>query len=83
MHENRGLNPYIEDVTRRLAKDYEARLNELPDFTPETLFPRFKESRIVYPFHGGVRWSPWHHLNVTTLFGGMLRYAAADSYGHT
>jgi len=49
-----------------------ARLNELKDFTPETLFPRFKESRILYPFHGGVRWSPWHHLNVTTLFA-LLR----------
>jgi hypothetical protein len=44
------------------------RLNELPGTTPEELFPRFKEGRIVYPFQGGVKWSPWHHLNIYTLY---------------
>jgi hypothetical protein len=48
------------------------RLNEVPGLTPEQLFPRFKENRILYPFHGGVRWSPWQHLNVTTIFA-LLR----------
>ena len=48
------------------------RLTDVPGFTPEQLFPRFKERRILYPFQGGVRWSPWHHLNVTTLFA-LLR----------
>jgi len=44
------------------------RLNELAGETPETLFPKFKERRILYPFHGGVRWSPWHHLNIYTIY---------------
>lgn len=44
------------------------RLNELPGITPEDLFPRFKEGRILYPFMGGVKWSPWHHLNIVTIF---------------
>jgi hypothetical protein len=44
------------------------RLNELPGKTPEEMFPRFKEGRIMYPFHGGVKWSPWHHLNIYTLY---------------
>jgi hypothetical protein len=44
------------------------RLNEVPGKTPEEMFPRFKEGRIVYPFHGGVKWSPWHHLNIYTLY---------------
>jgi hypothetical protein len=44
------------------------RLNEVPGTTPEEMFPRFKEGRIVYPFHGGVKWSPWHHLNIYSLY---------------
>lgn len=44
------------------------RLNEVVGETPETLFPKFKERRILYPFHGGVRWSPWHHLNIYTIY---------------
>lgn len=44
------------------------RLNEVPGMTPEQMFPRFKEGRIAYPFHGGVKWSPWHHLNVYTFY---------------
>lgn len=44
------------------------RLNELPGMTPEQLFPRFKQGLIIYPFAGGVKWSPWHHLDVVTIF---------------
>jgi hypothetical protein len=44
------------------------RLNEVEGETPETLFPKFKERKILYPFHGGVRWSPWHHLNIYTIY---------------
>lgn len=44
------------------------RLNEVPGRTPEEIFPRFKEGRIVYAFQGGVKWSPWHHLNIYTLY---------------
>jgi hypothetical protein len=44
------------------------RLNEVAGETPESLFPKFKERRILYPFHGGVRWSPWHHLNIYTIY---------------
>jgi hypothetical protein len=43
------------------------RLNEVPGMTPEQLFPRFKESRVVYAFMGGVKWSPWQHLNIFTI----------------
>ena len=44
------------------------RLSDVKGETPESLFPRFKERQILYPFHGGVRWSPWHHLNIYTLY---------------
>jgi carboxymethylenebutenolidase len=33
VHENRGLNPHIEDITRRLA------LENFMAFAPDTLFP--------------------------------------------
>ena len=44
------------------------RLSDVKGETPESLFPRFKERQILYPFHGGVRWSPWHHLNIYTFY---------------
>ncbi|HXN21716.1 MAG TPA: hypothetical protein VOA41_03120 [Candidatus Dormibacteraeota bacterium] len=44
------------------------RLNEVSGMTPEQLFPRFKQDLVIYPFAGGVKWSPWHHLNVVTIF---------------
>lgn len=88
VHENRGLNPYIEDVTRRLAKQgYIA-------FAPDALFPiggypgnddegrsmqsSLERSKIEQDFMAAARWLKKHELGTGKLgvvgfcFGGYI-----------
>ncbi|MBI1170626.1 dienelactone hydrolase family protein [bacterium] len=96
VHENRGLNPYIEDVARRLAKagyvalapDGLTSLGGYPgnDTEGQALQSKVDPTRLMNDFFAAVEWMMGHPLStgkvgiVGFCYGGGVANAAAVAY---
>lgn len=96
VHENRGLNPYIEDVTRRLAKagflafapDGLTSLGGYPgnDTEGQALQAKVDPTKLMNDFFAAVEWMLTHPLStgrvgiVGFCYGGGVANAAAVAY---
>ena len=96
VHENRGLNPYIEDVARRLAKagfvalapDGLTSVGGYPgnDEEGQALQQKVDPTKLMNDFFAGVEWMMTHPLStgkvgiVGFCYGGGVSNAAAVAY---